>query len=36
MATIKAAEAGVHVQLFPWFLLNVPTPYVRKAALTAR
>ena len=36
MATIKAGEAGVQCIYFHWFLLNVPTLYVRKAALTVR
>lgn len=36
MATIKAAEAGVHVHLFSLVPVKGPTPFVLKAASTAR
>lgn len=36
MATIKAAESGAHVQLFSLVPVKDHTPFVRKAALTAR
>ena len=33
---LKQQKLGFMYNCSPWFLLNVPTPYVRKAALTER